>query len=99
MFVRQKQNQSGSVSVQVIDKTNGYRVVKTIGSAKDPEQISRLVELGKAYITRQSGQYPLFPVNQQSNAVALDVIRTLENSSIRTLGPGHRARSIGVSDQ
>lgn len=48
-------------------------MVKTIGSARDPEQISRLVELGKAYITRQSGQYPLFPVDQHSNAVALEV--------------------------
>ena len=80
MFVRQKRNQSGSVSVQVIDKTNGYRVVKTIGSSSDPEEINRLVELGKAHITRQSGQYPLFPVDQQSNAVALDVIQTLENA-------------------
>ncbi|MFH1419472.1 MAG: IS1634 family transposase, partial [Planctomycetota bacterium] len=87
MFVRQKQNQSGSVSVQVIDKTNGYRVVKTIGSARHPEKVERLVELGKAFIDRQSGQYPLFPMNQQANAVALDVIRTLENASIRTLGP------------
>ncbi len=34
MFVRKKQNTSGSVSVQVIDKSGGYRVVKTIGSAK-----------------------------------------------------------------
>jgi len=87
MFVRQKQNRSGSVSVQVIDKTNGYRVVTTIGSARHPEEIERLVELGKAFIARQSGQYPLFPVDQQSNAVALDVIRTLENASIRTFGP------------
>jgi len=87
MFVRQKQNRSGSVSVQVIDKTNGYRVVKTIGSTRHPEEIERLVELGKAFIARQSRQYPLFPVNQQANAVTLDVIRTLENASIRTLGP------------
>ncbi len=87
MFVRQKPNRSGSVSVQVIDKTHGYRVVKTISSARDPEEIERLVEIGKAFIARQSRQYPLFPVNQQSNAVALDVIRTLENASIRTIGP------------
>lgn len=87
MFVRQKQNQSGSVSVQIIDKTNGYRVVKTIGSARHPEEIERLIELGKAFIARRSGQYPLFPVNQQANAVTLDVVRTLENASIRTLGP------------
>jgi transposase len=87
MFVRQKRNRSGSVSVQVIDKTHGYRVVKTMGASRHPEEIERLVELGKAYIARQSRQYSLFPLDQQSNAVALDVIRTLENASIRTLGP------------
>jgi len=87
MFVRQKRNRSGSISVQVIDKSNGYRVVKTVGSAKDPEQIDRLVEWGKLFITRQSGQYSLFPVDQHSNAVTLDVVHTLQNASIRTLGP------------
>jgi transposase len=87
MFVRQKPNRSGSVSVQVIDKTNGYRVVQTIGSSREPEEIERLVELGKAFIARQRGQYPLFCVDQQSNAIALDVIRTLENASIHTVGP------------
>jgi len=45
MFIRKKRNRSGSISVQVIDKSNGYRVVKTVGSSKDPEQIDRLVEL------------------------------------------------------
>lgn len=87
MFVRQKPNRSGSVSVQVIDKANGYRVVKTMGSSKDPQQISRLVELGELFIARHSGQYSLFPADQQSNALTLDVIRTLQNASIRTLGP------------
>jgi len=80
MFVRQKPNRSGSVSVQVIDKANGYRVVKTMGSSKDPEQIGRLVELGELFIARHSGQYSLFPADQQGNALALDVIRTLQNA-------------------
>jgi hypothetical protein len=87
MFVRKKPNASGSVSVQVIDKSAGYRVVETIGSARDPQEIARLVELGKLFIARRSGQYSLFPADPQSDAVALDVVRTLENASIRTLGP------------
>lgn len=57
MFVRQKRNQSGSISVQVIGKSDGYRVVKTIGTAHDPVDVARLVELGKLFIRRQSGQY------------------------------------------
>lgn len=87
MFVRKKPNRSGSVSVQVIDKPNGYRVVKTIGSARDPEDLRRLVELGKLFITRRSKQYCLFPADQRDNAVILDFIQTLQNASIRTIGP------------
>lgn len=87
MFVRKKSNRSGSVSVQVIDKSNGYRVVKTIGSARAPDDMRRLVELGKLFITRRSKQYSLFPADQRNNAVVLDFIQTLQNASIRTIGP------------
>jgi transposase len=87
MFVRKKINKSGSISVQVIDKSNGYHVVKTIGSACSSAEITRLVEIGKAFITRQSHQYTLFPRDEHDNAVVLDFVRTLRNASIRTLGP------------
>jgi len=87
MFVRQKRNSSGSISVQVIDKSDGYRVVKTIGVARDPVDVARLVELGELFIRRQSGQYDLFPDNQHDNAVILDFVQTLGNASIRTVGP------------
>jgi transposase len=87
MFVRQKPNQSGSISVQVIDKSNGYRVVKTIGTAHDPVEIARLVELGELFIARRSGQYVLFPKSEHDNAVILDFVETLRNASIRTVGP------------
>lgn len=39
MFVRKKPNKSGSVSVQIIDKSDGYKVVKTVGCSKDPHKI------------------------------------------------------------
>lgn len=87
MFVRKKANASGSVSVQVIDKANGYRVVKTLGAARDPAEIERLVEMGKAFIARQSKQYVLFPQHERDNAIVLDFVQTLQNASIRTLGP------------
>jgi len=66
MFVRKKKNRSDSVSVQVIDKSKAYRVIKTIGSSKDPEQISRMFELAKLFIDHQNKQYSLFPQDQQS---------------------------------
>jgi len=87
MFVRKKKNRSGSVSVQVIDKSKSYRVVKTIGSSKDPDQISRMFELAKLFIDRQSKQYSLFPQDQQNNAAVLDFVGNIQNSQIRTVGP------------
>jgi len=87
MFVRKKKNRSGSVSVQVIDKSKAYRVVKTIGSSKNPEQISRMFELAKLFIDHQSKQYSLFPQEQQGNAVVLDFVRNVQNGHVRTVGP------------
>lgn len=87
MFVREKSNRSGSISIQVIDKSDGYRVVKTIGSARDPAEVARLVEVGKAFIARQGKQYSLFPKDEHDNAVVLDFVQSLRNASIRTLGP------------
>jgi hypothetical protein len=87
VFVRQKRNASGSISVQVVDKSAGYRVVHTVGSARDQHDILRLVELGHAFIARQNPQLALFPDSQRDNAVILDFLRTLENASIRTVGP------------
>lgn len=87
MFVRKKRNKSGSISVQVIDKSNGYRVVKNLGSARDPDEVGRLVELGKVFIDRHGGQYSLFPEDQHENAVIQDFVQGLRNAQIRTLGP------------
>lgn len=87
MFVRKKPNASGSITVQVIDKSSGYRVVKTIGTARDPQDVQRLVELGRLFIARQSRQYSLFPADEHDNAAVLDFVQTLGNASIRTVGP------------
>ncbi len=57
MFVRQKRNPSGIVSVQIIDKSQGkYRMVKTVGSSSDPQEVERLVLEGKEQIARMYGQ-------------------------------------------
>ena len=87
MFVRKKRNTSGSLSIQVIDKSRGYRVIKTIGSSRNPEEIERLLALGKRFIERQSGQYSLFPKEEQRNATVIDFVRQVKNSQIRTVGP------------
>lgn len=57
MFLRKKKNKSGSISIQVIDKSSGcYKVIKTIGSSKHPEQINRFYNLGKEWIRTYQGQ-------------------------------------------
>jgi hypothetical protein len=44
MFIRQKKNKSGVISIQVIDKSNGkYKLLKTIGSSSDQLKINQLV--------------------------------------------------------
>jgi transposase len=60
MFVREKVNLSGVVSVQVITKENGKsKLVKTIGSSSDPNVISDLVKQGHQFITSFGGQQAL----------------------------------------
>ena len=60
MFVRKKPNTSGSTSVQVIDKSSGsYKVVKTMGSSDDPQQIDRLIRRAHQWISHQLGQSEL----------------------------------------
>lgn len=44
MFIRRKKNSSGSISIQIIDKsTRKYKVVRTIGSSDDEKQIEQLL--------------------------------------------------------
>lgn len=51
MFIREKKNKSGVVSVQIIDKGSGrYKVIKTIGSSSIPKEVASLVLEGNRYI-------------------------------------------------
>ena len=66
MFVRKKANKSGSVSIQIIDKSLGYKVVKTIGATKDSAEIKRLIAKAEEYIQTSDGkQTALFQSESQ----------------------------------
>lgn len=55
MFVRKKNNKSGIVSIQVIDKSSGaYKLVRTIGSSSEKSEIERMVLEGKQWILQQT---------------------------------------------
>ena len=61
MFVRQKKNKSGSTSVVVVRKDKGrYKLVKTMGSSSDPQEIDNLSRQGKEWIRRKSGMADMF---------------------------------------
>jgi len=51
MFIRRKKNKTGTISVQVIDKSSGrYKVIHSAGSSADPAIIAGLTEQAKHYI-------------------------------------------------
>ena len=86
MFFRKNPNKSGSTSVQVIVKTKNrkQRVVKTIGSSRDTDEIERLMAEGRKYISDQNE--PLFPgIDEDENAVDA-FVGSLTNSQIKVVG-------------
>src|SRR6266705_730268 len=86
MFVRQKKNPSGVISVQVIDKSSGkYRVKKTIGSAADQEEINCLVKEAELYIRQQRGQLDLNFILGDDDVYYNSVYNNIQQ--IQLLGP------------
>lgn len=60
MFVRKKPNKSGVISVQVIAKINGKsKLIQTIGSSSNLQEVEALVKKGHHYISRFGGQKTL----------------------------------------
>jgi transposase len=88
MFVRKKQNKSGSVSIQVIDKTDGYRVVQTVGSAWKAVEVERLWQKALSIVHgAKEGQQQLFSTQTQTDVAVENFVEELSNASVRTIGP------------
>ena len=61
MYIREKKNNSGSTSIQIISKVRGcYKVVKTVGSAITRPEIDALIQQAKQEIEELSKQTTLF---------------------------------------
>ncbi len=89
MFVRKLMNRSGSTSVQIISKDHGrYRVVQTVGTAKDPDDIERLKQKA-LQIIHQPDRYQgkLFATQTKNDQVVENAIEVLSNAQVRTIGP------------
>ena len=86
MFLRKIKNRSGSYSVQIISKADGkYRVIKSIGSGTTEQELQKLWFIGKQEMENLSAQSSLF-VSEQDTLVE-QMVSSLENASIRTVGP------------
>lgn len=60
MFIRKKKNDSGKICVQVIDKGSGkYRVLHTVGSSNDPEEIRDFTKRAREWVNQQTGKLEL----------------------------------------
>ncbi len=83
MFVRKKKNKSGSTSIQIIKKLKGkYKVVKTLGSSKDKEEIKELYNQAQEAIPKMFNQLTFY-----EEKITSPNIRELNNDSIRVIGP------------
>lgn len=86
MFLRKLKNRSGSVSVQIILKAGGkYKVVKTIGSSSNEQELQKLWYLGKQELKRLGGQSQLF-VSEKDSLVE-QAFESLQNANVCTVGP------------
>ena len=86
MFLRKKKNKSGSISVQIISKERGkYKVVKTIGSSRNEQDVQKLVFIAKQEVERLNAQSKLFI--SENDTVIEQAFEALGNASIRTVGP------------
>lgn len=81
MFVRQKINNSGSVSVQIVQKTGRInRIVRTIGCSTDREEIERLQQQAEYEKERIYGP-TLFDPRPVAD------LKNVTNDCIRVIGP------------
>jgi transposase len=71
MYIRQKKNASGSVSVQIIDKSSGkYKVIKTVGSSHDAGEVLTLQDEANREVTQLTGQLKFnFDVDKERELV------------------------------
>ncbi|OYU84918.1 MAG: transposase [Flavobacterium sp. BFFFF2] len=63
MFIRKKRNQSGSISVQIIQKSNGRNtIIQTLGSSRDLMEIEFLVQKARKQINEieKKSELPFF---------------------------------------
>ncbi|MEK6952911.1 MAG: IS1634 family transposase, partial [Nanoarchaeota archaeon] len=86
MYVRQKKNISGIISVQIIDKSTGkYKVIKTIGSSADDKIVEQFYSQAKQEIAALQNQ-PIFNFEIENEKLFVDTFFNGINE-FKLLGP------------
>lgn len=89
MFVRKKPNKSGTVSIQVVQKTKTrkQRVVKSFGAAHpaDASAVEDLMQQASSFIQEMEG--PSLPHIYEEEDVIDGFVRTLNNAQVQVIGP------------
>ena len=89
MFPRKKKNKSGTISVVVIDKSNGYKEVKNFGVVNTDTEADQLMSKAALWIRTAHGQREIdFGGTPVMQAERIEVERVLSNISAVVLnGP------------
>jgi transposase len=87
VFIRKKKNKSGTISIQIVDKSSGrYEVIKSLGSSSNPSKIDFLFKKACIFLSKLMGQTTL---NFESD-MDLAVSHYMQNSksfAVRVIGP------------
>ncbi|MBU0979141.1 IS1634 family transposase [Patescibacteria group bacterium] len=87
MFVRKKKNNSGSISIQIINKADGkYKVIKTVGSSSDDDELERLWIKAHEIMPELVGQL-VFDFRSKKDRIVDDFVKDLNSLDIRVAGP------------
>lgn len=86
MYVREKKNKSGSVSIQIIRKENGRSiVVETVGCGALRQEIDRLKIEGRRRIQELQHLQSLF--REEEDQQVLDILSSITNANVEMIGP------------
>lgn len=87
MFVRKTPNRSGSVSVQIIDKSSGkYRVVETVGTSAEPSEIEFLWHTAHDKIPKIVGQCS-FDFRHEIDHAIVHALNNDATAKVQVIGP------------
>jgi len=87
MYIRRKINKTGSISVQVIDKSRGtYKVVKSLGVARNGYEAERLEEKARQYIRDEMGEIGSLFGDPEEDRLE-EFLDGLTNANVRIAGP------------